>query len=368
MITLNPLDPQKSREPESVADGSSAPGGPVMVRIDALLKFTEVVTRLGGDPQALLAKVRINPASLNNRHAVIPYRSVVLLLEHAAVELGRPDFGMHFAAAQSGIKILGPLEFVLCNSRTVREAFRYGTEHPQVYSTAAHTRFEEGCAGDGVFLRFEVRLPKLPDHLQAIERALLLTQNCALYISEGRVRPREIWFTHQPLSPLSTYREYFGTPVRFGQSMNGLVFTNHDLDLPIANVDPQVHELATDFIERRYPRSDSILSTRVRSIVERLLLAGNCTYAGAASSLGMHPRTLQRRLRAEGESFETIKDGVRRDIALRYLKQPSIPLIRVAGMLGYSESGLVRSCYRWFSASPRQIRSGEAADGLAESP
>ena len=73
--------------------------------------------------------------------------------------------------------------------------------------------------------------------------------------------------------------------------------------------------------------------------------------------LGIHPRALQRRLRAEGESFEAIKDGVRREIALRYLKDASIPLIRVAKMLGYSEtSALSRSCYRWFSASPRQVR------------
>jgi AraC-like DNA-binding protein len=86
-------------------------------------------------------------------------------------------------------------------------------------------------------------------------------------------------------------------------------------------------------------------------------LAGNCTHNGVASMLGMHPRALQRRLRAEGESFEAIKDSVRREIALRYLKQSSLPLIRVARLLGYSEtSALSRSCYRWFSASPRQLR------------
>jgi AraC-like DNA-binding protein len=62
-------------------------------------------------------------------------------------------------------------------------------------------------------------------------------------------------------------------------------------------------------------------------------------------------------LRAEGESFEAIKDSVRRQIALRYLRESSIPLIRVARLLGYSEtSALSRSCYRWFSASPKQLR------------
>jgi AraC-like DNA-binding protein len=74
----------------------------------------------------------------------------------------------------------------------------------------------------------------------------------------------------------------------------------------------------------------------------------------------MHPRTLQRRLQAEGGSFDTIKDSVRRDIALRFLKQTSVPLIRIARMLGYSEtSALCRSCHRWFGSSPNQIRNGE---------
>jgi AraC-like DNA-binding protein len=83
--------------------------------------------------------------------------------------------------------------------------------------------------------------------------------------------------------------------------------------------------------------------------------------------LGMHPRTLQRRLRAENKSFESIKDGVRRDVALRYLKQSSIPLIRIAKLLGYSEtSALSRSCYRWFSASPRQLRGGATPVGANE--
>jgi AraC-like DNA-binding protein len=79
--------------------------------------------------------------------------------------------------------------------------------------------------------------------------------------------------------------------------------------------------------------------------------------------LGMHARTLQRRLREEGESFESIKDSVRRDLALRYLRQPAMPLIRVAEMLGYSATSMLsRSCYRWFSASPRQLR-GKGAEG-----
>jgi AraC-like DNA-binding protein len=330
-----------------------------MVRADALRKFPAVVAQLGGDPNHFLTKAQVDPATLDNRHAVIPYRTLVHLLERTAIELKCPDFGMRLAVAQAGIKVLGPLEFVMRNSSTVREAFRYCQDHQQVYSTASRMVQERGHPDDGVFFRFEILLSRLPPHPQSIERALLLTQQTAMTLSGGLVKAREIWIAHEPLSPPATYEEYFGVPVRFGQRASGLMFTDADLDTPIPNVDSQLYELATAFIESHFAAKDAVLSTRVRTIVERLLLEGNCTYSNVAAMLGMHPRTLQRRLRTEGESFETIKDSVRREIALRYLRQSSMPLIRLAKLLGYSEtSALSRSCYRWFSASPRQLRSG----------
>jgi AraC-like DNA-binding protein len=328
-----------------------------MVCVDSLYKFPELVAQLGGNSNALLCEAQIDPASLNNRYAVIPHRTYVRLLERAAVDLACPDFGMRLTTAQGGVKILGPLGYVMRNSRTLREAFRYCVEYVQGYSTAVQMGFEDPGLAGFVFVRVEIHPAGLPKHPQRSERALLSTQHSALNISGGQVRAREVWFTHEPVSPLSTYREYFGTEVRFGQAMNGLLFADSDLDTPTPKADREVYELATSFIEQRFPATDADFTPRIRTIVERMLFEGSCTHSGVASMLGIHPRALQRRLRAEGESFEAIKDGVRRQIALRYLKDASIPLIRVAKMLGYSEtSALSRSCYRWFSASPRQVR------------
>jgi AraC-like DNA-binding protein len=322
------------------------------VRIDGLRQYKELVTRLGGNSDRLLAKVNIDPASLRDRHAVIPYRALVL-------ELRCPDFGMRLADAQGGLKVLGPLEYAMRNSRTLREAFQYCGAHPQVYSSASRMRVDSGYDDSAQLFRFEILLPRIPQHLQAVERALLLTQLIAREITHGRAAAREIWFTHTPLVPAQLYREYFGVTVRFGQPANGLLFTNAALDLPIPDIDTQLYELTTDFIEQRFPSIDAPLTIRVRTLVERLLLDGDCNYSKVATSLDMQPRTLQRRLRSAGESFESIKDGVRRDVALRYLTQSTLPLIRVAQLLGYSDtSALSRSCDRWFSVPPRRLREG----------
>lgn len=336
----------------------AAPGGPSsVVRSAALRKYPEFVAQLGGDASALLTRFQIDPAALANRHAVIPYRAFVQLLERTAAELACPDFGMRLAAVQEGTKVLGPLEVAMRNSTTVGAAFRYCAEHVRAYSTATRVSLEAG--EDGVFLRSAILIPKLPPHAQTLEHGLMLTQHAARQLSGGQVQAREIWFTHQPVSPMGTYRANFGAVVKFGQAANGAWFDPRDLDVEVPDADPQLYELATHFIDQRFPSTEPGLSPRVRAVVERLLPAGACTYGGVAAELGMHPRTLQRRLQAEGESFEAIKDGVRRDVALRYLRQPEVPLIRVAEMLGYSETSVLsRSCYRWFAASPRQVRAG----------
>ncbi len=332
--------------------------GASVVRIDALRGFRDVVVGLKGDPAALLARSQIDPAMLSNRDAVISYRTLVHLLERCASELRCPDFGLRLAAAQGGAKVLGPIEVAMKNSPSLRFAFRYCSEHIQAYSAAAQICLEPQPETRRSFLRFEILLAHLPFQRQAVEQALLLTQHAALSISAGQARGCEVWFSHEPLAPLVVYRSHFNAIVRFGQSSSGIFFHDRELDRAIEEPDPQLYELATSFIDSHFPSVKVTMATRVRSIVSRLLLEGQCTNGQVASVLGMHPRTLQRRLREEGDSFETIKDGVRRDVALRYLRQPDVPLIRVAEMLGYSEASVLsRSCYKWFSTSPRQLRS-----------
>jgi AraC-like DNA-binding protein len=112
-----------------------------------------------------------------------------------------------------------------------------------------------------------------------------------------------------------------------------------------------------DVSEQQAGPAPMTLSERVRNVIARVLVEGNCTCKHVAAALGLHPRTLQRRLRQERESFESIKDSVRRDVALRYLRQPNVSLVRVTEILGYSETSVLsRSCHRWFATSPRRLR------------
>jgi AraC-like DNA-binding protein len=345
-------------ENPSVDEPGGADTGSAVIRTDPLRKFKEVVRSLGGDPAALLTKSHLDAAIFDNGKAVISHRAMVNLLERAAVELKCPDFGMRLASAEDITKVLyGPLGLAMRNSRTVGEAYRFCAGHAHIYCPALRMSIDEDRVKRRALVRFEFLLARMPCQSQAVELALLQTQHMARSISSGQVQGREIWFTHEPIAPLSVYRAHFGATVRFNQSSNAIIFNEADLNCPIADPDPELYEIATSYIDYRYPATKLTVTAHVRSVVARLLVDGDCTSEAVALALGIHPRTLQRRLREEGQSFETIRDDVRRDAALRYLRQPGIPLNRVAQMLGYSESAVFsRSCTRWFSSTPRKLR------------
>lgn len=333
-----------------------------MVRAEALRLYVEVVHDLGGDPGKLLAQAHIELAALTQADAVISYRAMIHLLERTAAELRCPDFGLRLAARQGGIAVLGPLEVAMRNSSTVGEAYRYCAGHLQVYSPMVRIQIEDDWQAKRHFMRFEILLDRVPHQRQAVENALCLTHHAVLALSGGRFGAREVWFAHERLLPLPSYRQYFDGPVQFSKPFNAVFFNDQDLAQPIPNQNPRLYEIASSYIDTQYPSISLHLVTRVHAIAARLLAQGLCTHAEVAERLSMHPRTLQRRLREEGTSFETIKDDVRRDAAVRYLSQTDIPLARVASLLGYSESSvLTRSCQRWFASSPRQIREKSGA-------
>lgn len=328
--------------------------------IDTLCHFRELVGKLGGDGDALCARAGIDPERLSLRNGVVSLRSACRLLDEARLRLSCPDFGMRLAAFQRGAKMGNLFELVMRNAPSVGEALAYCARHVQTFSGSVSMNLEPTPDRRRTFVRYEIIAPVHADQRQALELMLLRTSFIASDISGGCVHPREIWLAHEACAAPSTYRRHFGAAVHFEQPTSGFHLDAADLGAATANPDPQIFELATFFIENKLPRLVQPTTTRVKALIARLLhSAGNCTSEEIAARLGLHCRTMQRRLREEGNSFEMLRDEVRRETALRCLGQTDMPLSHVAEMLGYAEvSALSRSCNRWFARSPRKLRKG----------
>jgi AraC-like DNA-binding protein len=86
---------------------------------------------------------------------------------------------------------------------------------------------------------------------------------------------------------------------------------------------------------------------------------GTAGMAELAGQLGLHPRTLRRRLQREGTAFETIKDEVRHTAARELLRLGDLSIADISATLDYaSPSAFVHAFRRWSGTSPGRWRDG----------
>lgn len=331
------------------------------VRVEALRGYVDTVTALGGDPARLLARARIPGRALQRPDARIPYRAMAALLELTADALDCPDFGLRLAARQGGTPVLGPLDRAMRNTATIGDAFRYCAEHLQVYSRVVKIALDDESSAGRHVMHFGILLRDLPARRQVVENALGLAHRAVLDLSGGSFGAREIWFAHGPGMPMARYRRHFSGVLRFQAPYDAVVFHARDFARPIANRDGAAFAQAALEIELNYPPRAVDLVNRVRLLVTHSLQSGTCTPQAIAAQLGLEGRTLQRHLQQAGTSFESIKDEIRRDAAVHYLRNSTLTVTRIAALLGYSETSvLTHSCQRWFGCSPRAVRAQDS--------
>lgn len=330
-----------------------------LVHARILRFFPDLVRQLGGNPRPLMRQVGIGSAKkLSDGGSRATYRQMIHLIELAATELRCPDFGMRLATLQSGSAMFGPLGLAMKNSKTFGDALDYVSTHHYAHSLAARIWLKRSPARKIVFVGHDILVEGMPNKCQAVEQIMLLGHLAAMEITGRRARVRKVHFRHQPVSPLKTYRRYFGCAVRFGQSEDGVTFSESDLACPIIHPDSQLYQAVTSFIDASFTRYRPPLYAQARGVIMQLLGTEHCTNERIAAALNLHLRTLHRRLREEGTSFQQLKDEVRRDAMLYYIQQTELHFAAVSEKLGFAEQAvLTRTCRRWFSTSPTELRS-----------
>lgn len=316
-----------------------------------LWSFSDLVAEQGGDPDAMLRRVDIDPAA-DGGNREVSYRQMVDLVALAAAELSCPDFGMHLAKTQAGL-IRTPLCQLVRNSRTLGEALENVVSHGYAHSLAAAIWLKRCASDETVMVGHDILITGSPDRRQAIEQILLIEYLTCREATGGLVRARRVEFRHQPVSPLACYRSYFGCEVLFGKPADAIVYGEQALSCPITTADPSAFRKNIAVIEASFDQREPPLRATVRGIIAHLLGSDGCTNGGVAAELAMHTRTLNRRLRQEGTSFQRIKNQVRRDLLVHYLEQTNFPVSEISERLGFAEqSAMTRFCRKWLADSP----------------
>lgn len=103
---------------------------------------------------------------------------------------------------------------------------------------------------------------------------------------------------------------------------------------------------------REAPPRSSPFRAEVERRLEPLLASGEIGIERVARDLGYSRQTLYRRLRAEGVTYERLLDGLRRRLALRFMRE-GLSVKDAAYRLGFSDpAAFSRAFKRWTGASP----------------
>ena len=313
-----------------------------LTRSASLTDYEHVARSVGLDPFRMLRMAKLPAKVLDDPNMLISADSVGWLLEKSAALSGQEAFGLLLAETRS-LANMGMLALAIREEPTLRAAMQSCVRYMRLHNAGVQLRLED--AGDDVLLQVGVNMPRLGVCRQAIEQSTGIGLRTLRVLSGDTFRPVRICFTHERPASLEVHRRVLGTGIKFSQDCNAIVCRGRDLDRPIPAADPTLNREVKRWLDMQLGNLPDEPAQRARQIVRMLLPSGLCSVDRVAQHLGMHRRTLNRHLAAEGLSVTTIIDAVRAELAEEYLANSKRKLYEVADLLGFSSAG---DFSRWF--------------------
>jgi len=193
----------------------------------------------------------------------------------------------------------------------------------------------------------------------AHELLLLLLYGVSCWLVGRRIPLLRTEFSYPEPAHSAEYRLMYCAELSFDRPNTAIAFDASYLDLPVVQNEQSIKEFlrtAPESILLKY-KNGSSLTARVRRRLRQFLPGEVPDFEGLADEMNMTPATMRRRLHEEGESYQSIKDQLRRDLAISYLSHSSRSVMDIALELGFSErSAFHRAFRKWTGASPGEFR------------
>jgi AraC-like DNA-binding protein len=170
--------------------------------------------------------------------------------------------------------------------------------------------------------------------------------------------PDRISLTYPESPDFGLPADQIGCPLSFASRTNQIIFRSAWLD-QAANLGnkttyPAVVALCDDLLSELKSRIG--VAGEIRALLLRDITNAP-TLAAIAKLLDISDRSLRRQLREQGISFRGLRDELRMQIALKYLRTTGLANEDIALALGFSDAANFRRAFRrWTNKSPSEIR------------
>jgi len=173
--------------------------------------------------------------------------------------------------------------------------------------------------------------------------------------------PSRIKLMHRRTEVPFEFRAFFGCDIAFGSDIDEVAYDLSSAHLTLVGADPYLNSLLVQYCDEALSNRQTKSSAwrlSVENSIAPLLPHGQARIAEISRRLGVSPRTLERRLAAEGMTFSRVLDELRFDLAKHYLRERDLPISEVAWLLGYRETSAFNHAFkRWTGKTPTQAHS-----------
>lgn len=334
---------------------------------NAYLRLLYRFMQLSGDAEArFLDGSGCTAADLLALEAQLPFATQMQLCRNA-IAMSPPGLGLRIGA-QLQLAAHGALGTAMQHAGSLGAALRTFAEFLPVrasFASLAIVRHAQHC-------ELQLRFDGLPADVRLFftESILSTLQHCGALHTGSTVPFAAIHLDYPAPVHAAAYGEAFGTEIRFGASVTTLHASHAHLALATLDSDPHLH---ADSVTRcRAELEARAAPADVVRAVEQLLMrnAGRlCRVEDVAGQLAMSSRTLLRRLRGRGTTFQAVRDGVLQQQAAAMLAVGSVAA--TAASLGFADESSFRRTYRrWHGRLPRSrvVQGGSGAPGQAPEP
>lgn len=309
----------------------------------------------GVDADAAIAEAGMDWQSLASDPRALDVASFARFAQIAQQRLQCPWLGLEVGGLGQ-VSIHGAVGHAAISSANLRQLLQTIAQYGPLRSDSFVFRLlETPC--EAHFVIEEVHA--LGEERQFILEAVLATMLRVIETALGKVC-HEVKLSLPFAEPAwaARYQDFGFAQINFSSPQFALVFERKLLDLPCLTADADAHAAASRECARALNAIASAPYTqRVQMALQAHTSAQLPELSQLAQQLHLSNRTLMRKLKQEGSSFQALLDERRKAAALEHLSASSASIEQIAERLGYLDtSNFSRTFRRWFGITPSQYR------------
>lgn len=323
---------------------------------DLLLALEDICD--ASELNTFLIRAGISPDLAQRRHARITHEQLVRLYQIAAVETGDEMMGLWSRPVRAGALK------VLCRSvhdaTSVAAAIYRFTQVWNLILDDYELRLNQdnGTFSMSLLPRCASSSGQPPVNRFGHMLMLKLAHGVVSWLVGYEVTLHRVSFAFARPGFAEDYRVLFPATVDYGVPCSTIYFhaelAGQRFKRPYGDLRPFLERAPRDWIFTSY--KEHMLSMKVRELLSNASRL-NYSLVQVAAAFHVSPRTLIRRLAAEHTSFQSIKDGLRRDFAIFDLINSTKSLDDIAQEYGFSSaSAFHRAFKRWTGNTPGDYR------------